>query len=132
MQTFYINKGSVLPTLRMELADDGLIGFAKRDMFNNMLQNCDVTFSMRDSEGRLRISRGKAYVVRSKEEECEERYLIEYRWNERDTKVSGEFKGSFDIKFGDPIYEEGVTYPEGNLIVPIHEELIIMVRENAI
>ena len=54
------------------------------------------------------------------------------RWisfgKERDTKEEGIFKGQFTINFNGNISENGVSFPEGKLIVPISEDLIIYIK----
>ena len=37
MQEFYINQGSVNPTLRMELINDGRYDYKKTNIFNNSI-----------------------------------------------------------------------------------------------
>lgn len=128
MQYFYISQGSELPYLRMELIDDGRYDFFKSSKFYNALQNANVTFSMTDENGNLKISEAPCNIVLSKELGCNERYIIEYRWNKRDTKNKGQFKGLFKIAFNGDLYEDGIEYNSGDLIVPIYEDLIIMVK----
>ena len=55
MQLFYLNQHSTLPTLRVELILDGRFEFFKARTFNNAIQNADVTFSMTDEDGILKI-----------------------------------------------------------------------------
>ena len=43
-QYFEIKKNSTLPSLRVELIDDGTYDFCRRDMYNNAIQNADITF----------------------------------------------------------------------------------------
>lgn len=128
MQYFYINQNSVLPVLRMELINDGRFDYLKRYDFNNAVQNADVTFTMRDSLGRVLISRQPCTIEIADEGMCEERYVIQYKWKKRDTVHKGEFKGTFEITFKDDLYESGKTYNGGNLIMPILEDLIIAVK----
>lgn len=128
MQYFYINQNSVLPTLRMELVNDGRFEFLKAGKFNNAIQNADVTFSMEDEHGVLKISESPCNIVLATEKSCEDRYIIEYKWQPRDTKKKGIFKGQFKIEFGGDLYEEGVSYPEGALIMPIYEDIYIHIK----
>jgi hypothetical protein len=127
-QIFRINKNSTLPRLRMELVNDGRYQFLKSEMFNNAIQNAKVYFSMTDENGVLRISKSEASVYFTNNESCEDICVIEYAWLPRDTKVSGKFKGEFEIEFLDDIYQDGVNYPSGNLIMPIQEELLIYIQ----
>lgn len=124
-QIFRIKQDSELPTLRMALIDDGKFNFLKTDTYNNAIQNADVTFSMKDERGVLKISKAKANVVLCGDCDCSQSHLLEYKWKKRDTKNKGIFDAWFEITFNDDIYEEGVEYPSGTLIVPIQEELKI-------
>lgn len=128
-QYFEIKKNSILPSLKVNLIDDGTYDFCRRDMYNNAIQNADITFSMKDENGILKISKAKASIVKCCDCNCTESYSIEYKWNKRDTKESGVFDAFFEINFKGDLYEEGVSYPEGNLIMPIHEQLKIHIME---
>lgn len=128
MIEFFIRRGSVNPVLRMELIDDGRYDF-KRSLINNALQDSIVTFSMRDAEtGQLKIGKAPADIVLADDDTCEERYILQYKWKDRDVKNEGIFDAWFEIKFNGNITEDGVEYPEGNLKVPILEDLKIYVR----
>ena len=127
-QIFRINKNSTLPSLRMEIVDDGRYSFLKNYKFNNAIQNATVKFSMKNENDILKISNSEANVYLSTDCDCGEKYIIEYKWKKRDTKEPGKYIGWFDISFNDDIYEEGVTYENGNLIMPIHEELCIYIQ----
>lgn len=127
-QEFFIRKDSVNPVLRMEIILDGRYDY-RRSLMNNALQDCNVFFSMVDTEtGILKVSNAKANIVLADDDGCEEKYIIEYKWNKRDTKKEGIYEGWFDIKFNGDIKEEGVDYPEGNLKVPILEKLVIYIK----
>lgn len=128
MQTFYINKGSLLPKLRMELIDDGTYDYIKSYTFNNAVQNADVTFTMWDADKRLRISKQPATIQMINRNCCEDRYILQYDWKPRDVKERGEFLGRFEITFNSDLYESGVTYDAGNLIIPIIEDLAIFIK----
>ena len=128
-QYFEIKKNSTLPSLRVSLIDDGTYDFQKRDFYNNAIQNADITFSMKDENGVLKISKAKAGIVKCCDCNCTDSYSIEYKWNKRDTKKAGVFDAYFEIKFKNDLYEDGVLYPEGNLIMPIHEQLKVHIIE---
>lgn len=118
--TFFINKNSTLPYLRMDVINDGRYDFKKLYI---ALENADVTFTMTNNEtGVKKIANAKAYIV-PKEGDCIDEYCIEYRWNQRDTKESGTFDAQFKITFNDDIVMDGYTFPKGDLIVPIAEGL---------
>ena len=128
MQYFYINQGSLLPTLRVELIKDAKYDYMKSYMFNNAIQNADVTFTMYDKNDRLKISKSPASIVKSDKCDCMDNYIIEYKWKKRDVNESGQFLGRFEITFKNDLYESGVTYDSGNLIMPIVEDLYSMVK----
>jgi hypothetical protein len=128
MQEFFIIKGSVNPVLEMELINDGRYDFQK-SLLNDALQDSVVTFNMKDEEtGILKISKAKANIVLANEDSCQERYILQYKWKERDVKNSGVFLGWFNISFNGNLTSDGVDYPKGNLIVPIEEGLRIIIK----
>jgi hypothetical protein len=128
MQEFFINQNSVNPPLRMELINEGRYDFKRDMLYSNSIQNADVTFSMKNiSNDALKISKSKAEVVESLNAGCKTKFLLQYKWKERDVKDKGIYKGWFEIKFHDDAYSEDMEMLQGNLIVPIKEELIINV-----
>ena len=129
-QIFTINKNSTLPSLRLRLNNDGRHNFKK--MFN-ALQNSDVYFTMENQDtGIKKISKAKAFIVKLNEDNCQDEYGIEYRWNKRDTNEDGTFVGKFTVKLNEDITQYGIYFPSGDLIVPISEELIININKNSI
>ena len=109
MQEFFILKGSTNPSLEMELIDDGRYSFQKSFM-NKVLQDSNVTFSMVDVETNTpKISNAKANVVLADNDSCEEKYVLQYQWKDRDVKNSGIFKGFFEIKENDMFDKIDVT-----------------------
>ena len=128
MQEFFIIQGSVNPELVLELIKDGRYDFQKT-LINDALQDSVVTFSMQDEEtGLLKIAKAKADIVRENNAGCEERYLLRYKWKERDVAKAGFYKGWFEIKFNGKLTQDGIEYPTGNLIVPIEEDLRIVIK----
>ena len=128
--TFFLTKGSTLPNLRMEVINDGRHDFRKAYL---ALQAATVTFTMTNMEtGVKKIANAKAYVVEREDTGCEEAYVIEYRWNKRDTDTPGNYIGQFKIKFDDNISIDGMTFPKGELIAPIAEDLIITISDSGI
>ena len=126
MQDFFMNKGSLNPVLRMELICDGRYDYKKSLIYNNAIQNADVTFSMKNIENDiLKISKAKAEIVTVADTGCETKNVLQYTWKKRDVNEPGIYKGWFEINFNGDLYEDGVEYPSGNLIVPIEDELII-------
>ena len=127
---FFINKGATLPTLRMEAINDGRHNFSK---LNIALQAADVYFNMTNIENGIRkIANQKANVIMKEDDGCEDKYIIEYQWKERDTKTPGLYKGEFRIVFNDTVEIDGKTLPIGELIVPISQELHIHIIEGNI
>ena len=126
---FAIRANSQYPSLRMELIEDGRYDFHKSKI-NNALQDSDVVFSMKDTEtGILKISKAKAIIKNADTEGCEDKYVIEYNWQTRDTAKPGIYEGWFDITFNGDVIEESIDYPSaGKLRIPVAETLLIYVR----
>ena len=82
--------------------------------------------------GVKKIANAKAYVIEKEDACCEEAYVIEYRWNKRDTNTSGNYIGQFKIVFDDNISIDGMTFPKGEMFVPIAEDLIITISDSGI
>ena len=129
MQEFFIRTGANYPALRMELIEDGRYDFHKAKI-NNALQDSDVVFSMKDTEtGILKVSKAKAVIKNADTEGCEDKYVVEYDWQTRDTAKPGIYEGWFDIDFKGDVVEAGVDYPSaGKLRIPVTEDLLIYVR----
>ena len=107
----------------MELINDGRNNFNKAYM---ALQSASATFNMVDEANNVKkIVNAKTYIVPIEDKGCIEKVKIQYRWNKRDTKDKGQFKGFFKITFSDTIVAGGMDFPKGDLIVPISEELLI-------
>ena len=129
MEHFYINQHATLPSLRMELINDGRYDYLKSYMFNNAIQNADVIFSMWNVDNeKIKVSKQSASIILVDEGSCEERYILEYKWKKRDTNEKGQFMGRFTVTFHEGLKEEGMNYESGDLIIPIVEELIVFVK----
>lgn len=129
-QTFFITKNSTLPSLRLEVINDGRHDFHKLYL---ALQGADVTFTMTDSEtGVKKIANAPAYVVEKQTDGCEEKYVIEYRWQKRDTNTAGTYIGQFKIVFSGNLSMDGLSFPVGEMIVPIAEDLFIVISDSGI
>lgn len=126
MQDFIINKDSVLPILRMELIYDGRSDYNK---FWTAIQDATITFTMVNVDTNItKIANANCYIKRIETEGCEPKYVICYNWNKRDTKERGVYEGSFNINFKGNLSSENVSYPVGNLIMPIKEKLLIHIQ----
>lgn len=129
-QTFFITKDSTLPNLRLQVINDGRHDFRKLYL---ALQAATVTFTMTDKEtGIKKIANAPAYVVEKEDSGCEEQYVIEYRWNKRDTNTAGTYIGQFKIVFSSQLTMDGHTFPDGEMIVPIAEDLFIVISDNSL
>lgn len=130
MKQFVINKNSTLPYLEIEPIHDGRHTFKKLYI---AIQSAEITFSMTNVEnGIKKIANAPCYVVPFDEDSCEEKFKIQYRWNKRDTSESGIYIGQFKIKFSDNITMDNTIFPQGELIVPIAEELQIIINDGSI
>jgi len=124
MQYFYIRQNSTLPTLRMELIEDGRHDYRK---FYDSIQNCSITFTMVNIDTNItKVAKAPCYIKLKEDGGCVEKYVICYDWKERDTKDVGTYKGTFDITFN-PIKSDETEYPTGKLIMPIRETLSIII-----
>lgn len=130
MKQFNINKDSTLPYLEIEPIMNGRNTFAK---LYEAIQNADVKFSMKNIDtGIWKIANADAYIVDSTEQGCEDRFKIQYRWNNRDTKECGRYLAQFKITFYDDIVSGDTVFPKGDLIVPIAEDIIVNISDNGI
>lgn len=130
MKQFVINKNATLPYLEIEPIHDGRHTYKKLYL---ALQAATVTFTMTNMVNGIKtIANAPCNIVPINDEVCEERFKIQYRWNKRDTKETGVFIGQFKIKFEDNITIDGMIFPKGELIVPISEDLQIIINDNNI
>jgi len=125
MQEWYLNKDSLLPILRIELIEDGRHDYNK--LFE-LLQSSTITFTMVNREtGVTKIAKAPAYIKAREDGGCVEQYVICYDWKKRDVNEEGVYIGKFNIEFGE-VKNDNYTYPTGNLIVPIREDLMIIIK----
>lgn len=116
----------VLPILCMMLINDGRHDFHK---FHEMIQNADITFSMVNIEnGVYKIANAPAFIQKIEDNCCGDEYEICYQFLKKQVNTPGTYHGHFTIKFGDDLKHDDYTYPQGNLIVPIREELEIIIK----
>lgn len=129
-QTFTINRGATLPTLKMELNNDGRNDFRKCFVALQATYPGAVRFSMWNTDtGIYKIANAEADIVYDEDSGCEERYYIQYSWKNGDTDEAGVFNGQFRITFNDNVVADGMNIPNGDLIVPIAEDLTIIVND---
>lgn len=124
-QTFFIKQNSTLPTLRMELIEDGRHDFHK---FHECIQAASITFTMVNVDTNVtKVANADAYIKLRENNGCTEQYVICYDWKARDTKECGTYKGTFEITFDPMIKNDSYDYPSGILNMPIREELYITI-----
>ena len=118
---FYIKKNATLPVLKMQVVKDGRAGYIQ------LMQDLEVStifFSMVDVyNGIPKIVSAPCYIVPLifAEEGTPTEYYIYYQFTARDTNTPGRYQGQFLIK-----------NDEGNLILPIREELYINIQDSFI
>lgn len=126
MQTFLINQNSTLPTLKIDVINNG------RDNYNKIfdaLQNSDIYFTMTNVDtGLVKILNAPCYIKLKENQGCVETYSVCYDWKKRDTKEKGTYEGTFNIVFGDDLTSDTTTFPSGNMYVPIAEKLEIIIK----
>lgn len=124
--TFFITQNSTLPTLRMELIEDGRHDFRK---FHEAVEAADITFTMVNVDTNItKVAKNKAYIQLREGDSCTEQYVICYDWKERDTKERGTYKGMFEITFPTDLKNDEYVYPSGVLNMPLREDLFIVIR----
>lgn len=130
MKQFNINKNATLPYLEIEPIMNGRNTFRK---LYEAIQGADVKFSMKNIDtGIWKVANAQANVVECTEQGCEERFKIQYRWKKRDTKECGRYLAQFKITFSDDIVSGDTIFPNGELIVPIAEDIIVNISHNGI
>jgi len=117
---FFIRKNATLPVLKMQVVKDGRSGYLE---LMELLEVSTIYFSM------INVQTGIPKVVSAP---CQivsliltpgapTEYYIYYKFTAKDTNTPGRYQGQFLIKNLD-----------GNLIVPIREELYINVEDSFI
>lgn len=127
MQQFFINQNSILPILRLELIYDGRNSYEK---FWDAIQNSTITFTMTNVDTKvIKIANAPCYIKLREKDGCVDQYVICYDWKKRDTKERGVYEGVFTINFtNDLTSDNDISYPKGDLIMPIREKLFIIVQ----
>jgi hypothetical protein len=117
---FYIKKNATLPVLKMQVVKDGRSGYLE---FMESLEFSTIYFTMIDVEtGIPKIVSAPCEIVNLiLPDGATPEYYIYYKFTTRDTNTPGRYEGQFLIK-----------NDEGNLILPIREELFINIQESFI
>jgi hypothetical protein len=117
---FYIKKNATLPVLKMQVVKDGRSDYMR---FMESLETSTIYFTM------IEVSTGVPKIVSSPceivalilPEGAPTEYYIYYKFTSRDTDTPGRYEGQFLIK-----------NDQGNLIVPIRENLFINIQDSFI
>lgn len=117
---WYIKKNATLPVLKMQVVKDGRAGYQQ------LMQDLEVStifFTMiEEGTGIPKIVSAPAEIVSLiLPEGSPTEYYIYFKFTERDTNTPGRYIGQFLIK-----------NDEGNLILPIREELYINIQDSFI
>jgi len=117
---FYIKKNATLPVLKMQVVKDGRAGF--QELMED-LEVSTIFFTMVDVEtGIPKIVSAPCQIVSLiLPEGAPTEYYIYFKFTTRDTNTVGRYEGQFLIK-----------NDEGNLILPIREQLYINVQDSFI
>jgi hypothetical protein len=115
---FFIKKNASLPILKMQVVKDGRSGYQQ------LMQDLEVSaiyFSMVDmTNGIPKIIDAPCGIVPiDLPAGSPPEYYIYFQFNSRDTNTTGRYKGEFLIK-----------NDEGNLILPLREEIYINVQDS--
>ena len=118
---FFIKKNATLPVLKMQVVKDGR---SEYQHFMDLLETSTIAFSMVDvATGIPKIASRPAYIVEKTmlNEQAAPEYYIYFQFTARETNTPGRYQGEFILRSA-----------EGNLILPIREELFINVQDSFI
>jgi hypothetical protein len=117
---FFIKKNATLPLLKMQVVKDGRAGYLE---LMDALEISTIYFTMINSEtGIPKIVSAPCYITSLiLPEGAAPEYYIYFRFTSRDTDTVGRYQGQFLIK-----------NDEGNLILPLREELYINIQDSFI
>ena len=117
---FYIKKNANLPVLKMQVVKDGRSDYMR---FMESLETSTIFFTMVDVETGIPkiVSAPCEIVALILPEGAPTEYYIYYKFTSMDTDTPGRYEGQFLIK-----------NLEGNLILPIRENIYINVQESFI
>ena len=117
---FYIKKNATLPVLKMQVVKDGRAGYMQ---LMEALEVSTIFFSMVDYyTGIPKIVGAPCYIVPLiLPDGATTEYYVYFQFTSMDTNTPGRYEGQFLIK-----------NDEGNLILPIREQLFINVQDSFI
>lgn len=117
---FFIKKNATLPLLKMQVVKDGRAGYLE---LMDALTISTIYFTMINVEtGIPKIVSAPCYITSlTLPLGAPPEYYVYFRFTSRDTNTVGRYQGQFLIK-----------NDEGNLILPIREELYINIQDSFI
>jgi hypothetical protein len=117
---FYIKKDTTLPVLKLQVVKDGRSSY---NQFMELLESSSIYFTMIDLySGIPKIVSSPAEITNVLlPEGSDSEYYIYYKFSKRDTDTVGRYQGQFLIKT-----------EEGELVLPIREDLFINIQNNFI
>ena len=125
---FFIKKNATLPLLKMQVVQDGRSDYQG---FMESLADATISFTMiNEATGIPKIVSRPAYIVEliGLDPNALPEYYVYYRFTKSDTNTVGRYVGQFLIK-----YNQGLLGgPQGDLIVPLRDELFINIQESFI
>lgn len=116
---FFLKRNSTLPLLKMQIVKDGRSDYNR---FMQLIETSTILFSMIDAEtGIPKItSKSAGFVSKTFDDpNTPTEYYIYYRFTKKDTNKVGKYIGEFLLKTDD-----------GDLIIPIREELNIYITDS--
>jgi hypothetical protein len=125
---FNIKKNATLPLLKMQVVRDGR---SEYQSFMDSLGSASIFFSMiNEATGIPKIVSKPAYIteVIGDDPNALPEYYVYFKFTARDTNTVGRYVGQFLIKYNNSLLG-GI---EGNLILPLRDELYINVQESFI
>lgn len=118
---FYIKKNATLPVLKMQVVKDGRSDYHN---FMDLIESSTILFSMVDVETGIPkiISKRAGFVSKTFiDPNTPTEYYIYYNFTKKDTNKVGRYEGQFMLK-----------NEQGDLIVPIREQLFITIQDSFI
>ena len=125
---FNIKKNATLPLLKMQVVRDGR---SEYQTFMDSLGDATIFFTMiNEGTGIPKIVSKPAYIVEVVNDDSNAlpEYYVYFKFTARDTNSVGRYVGQFLIKYNNGLLG-GI---EGNLILPLRDELYINVQESFI
>lgn len=125
---FFIKKNATLPLLKMQVVQDGRSDYQG---FMESLADATISFTMiNEATGIPKIVSKPAYIVEliGLDQNALPEYYVYYRFTKRDTNTVGRYVGQFLIKYNQAL----LGGPQGDLIVPLRDELFINIQESFI